>query len=117
MFLRHSTYFFIISVFCLIVLIYALENKVDDINRQISAANQNITKYKEDINILESEWSYQNSPERLTKLFISLNMRQDMTEAKMAQFSNLDNLPEKDISYNKTAQNFSLTTPQSLQQR
>ncbi|HCR85317.1 MAG TPA: hypothetical protein DIV86_01435 [Alphaproteobacteria bacterium] len=110
MFLRTSTYLYIFSVLSLIVLVYVFENKVDKVTSQIKISAENIRKYKEDINILEAEWSYQNSPERLTKLFVSLNLRQDMSEAKMQQFSNLNNLPEKNILYNKTAQTGSVQT-------
>lgn len=104
MFLRTSTYLYIFSVLTLIVLIYAFETKVDEVNSKIATSKDNIRKYNEDINVFEAEWSYQNSPERLTKLVTTLNVKADMAEAKLYQYSNLDNLPEKDISYNKTAQ-------------
>lgn len=93
MFLKLRTYIYLASALSLVFAIYFFENKVDKIRSEIAEKKSNMEKYKQEIIMLEAEWSYQNNPERLAELMFRLNWENPMQTPEAIQFSELNNLP------------------------
>ena len=76
--------------------VFQVENKVDSLRGDLKTVNKKILKHKEDIHVLEAEWSYLNRPERLRKMAGKYLMLDDIA---LSQIQNIDNIPLKSDSY------------------
>lgn len=95
--LKPLTIIYLFLVLSLLSLIYIFENKVDEQSKLISSKTAKISKYMEDILVYEAEWSYQNTPARLSKIMLSMKQDNEMSEAKFHQFADLMNLPDNNL--------------------
>jgi hypothetical protein len=90
---------FIVMVF----LTYYTENNVREITDKISETRNKLTRIDEDLRVLEAEWSYLNNPERLTALSEKIN--DDMKSPTKLQFTDLKNIPIREVMVSNNAQN------------
>jgi hypothetical protein len=97
MLIKGRTYLLILVCLCLAFFVYFFENKVHEISEKISATEEKLARYDEDLKVLEAEWSYLNNPERLTLLAEKIHT--DMNSPVKMQFTDLKNLPTREVLY------------------
>ncbi len=95
MFLRPRTYIYFLAGLSLVFSIYFFENKVDGLRNQTAEKKATIERYKQEITMLEAEWSYQNNPERLAEIMFRLNWGETLETPTAMQFTELNNIPDK----------------------
>ncbi len=105
---RLSTYIYIISCLAMACMVYYFENKVHEVTEKIADVNEKLSHYDNDLRVLEAEWSYLNDPDRLGKL--TAQIHDDMNSPIRVQFTNLKDLPTREVmsasnAGNITAQN------------
>lgn len=100
--LKPLTIIYLFLVLSLLSMVYIFENKVNEQNKTISNKTAKISKYMEDILVYEAEWSYQNTPARLSRIMLSMQQDSEMSEAKFHQFADLMNLPDSNLFFAKT---------------
>lgn len=102
MFLKASTYLYLVALLSLVFSIYFFENKVDGLRAEINEKKNTIEKYKQEITMLEAEWSYQNNPERLAEIMFRLNWGEEPLQTPTAaQFTEIHNLPDNSTYFSK----------------
>ncbi len=80
--------------------------RVEALENQLVKLNKQILEEKENIHMLEAEWSYFNRPDRIQKLANALLPELKPVEAR--QFVTFDSLPFKLVSSDTTEGEFSV---------
>lgn len=90
---KYITQIFILSSLLLTFFIYYFENEVNKLDQEIVEKIELIKKANNDIIVLEAEWSYQNNPNRLSKLVRNTNKSQfSMLTPGINEFTKISNI-------------------------
>ncbi len=100
--IRWRTHLFIFICLGLAFSVYFFENKVNEIKDKIQLSEETLKRTDEDLKVLEAEWSYLNNPARLTSL--AEKIHNDMSSPVQDQFTNLKNLPTREIQFTNAGQ-------------
>ncbi len=101
--IKTRTFLYFAAFLTLVFLIYFFENKVDGVRSEIAEKNELLDNYKQEITILEAEWSYQNNPERLSEIMFRLNWEETLFTPKAEQFTDLRNIPDNSLYFSKVS--------------
>lgn len=94
--IKPTTLMGIILLSFLSFIVFQVENKVDSLRNDLKTVNKKILSQKEDIHVLEAEWSYLNQPERLRKMAGKYLMLDDIA---LTQIQDIEDIPLKYDSY------------------
>lgn len=66
--MKHSTIFLILMAAAVSVALFVVKYRVQDLEAEFRDVNRQITASEEDIHVLRAEWSHLNQPQRLRQL-------------------------------------------------
>lgn len=66
--MKHSTMFLILMAAAVSVALFVVKYRVQDLEAEFKDVNRQISASKEDIHVLQAEWSHLNQPQRLRQL-------------------------------------------------
>lgn len=96
--LKHNTFIYLASVLTVIYFVYHFENAVNKINEDIKIKTAKISNIENDLRVFEAEWSHQNNPDRLSRMYEKVNLKQ-MQSPKKIQYTNIKDIRDRDVMF------------------
>ena len=82
---------------CLAIIVglglFAIKYQAKDLENQLASINREIVRNREEIHVLNAEWSYLNDPARLREMSIRLLVMQPLAPAQIATLDTLGTPP------------------------